>query len=43
MEKNLDITKLRYTEQILLLPWPFVKSSCRCNPFKTMEGGIKIG
>ena len=24
MEKNLDITKLRYSEHILKVPWPFV-------------------
>ena len=26
MKKNLDITKRRYSEPILLVPWPFVIS-----------------
>ena len=26
MKKNLGITKLRYSEHILLVPWPFVTS-----------------
>lgn len=30
MEKNLDITKPRYTEPISRVPWHFVKSRFRC-------------
>ena len=30
MKKNLDITKPRYSEQILLIPWPFVISMFHC-------------
>ena len=29
-EKNLDITKPRYREHILPVPWPFVKSRFHC-------------
>ena len=30
MEKNLDITKPRYSEHILSVPWPFVVSRFHC-------------
>ena len=30
MKKTLDITKTRYREQILPVPWSFVKSSFHC-------------
>ena len=30
MEKNLDITKPRYSEQVLPVPWPFVISRFHC-------------
>ena len=30
MEKNLDITKPHYSEQISPVPWPFLKSSFHC-------------
>ena len=30
MKKNLDITKPRYNEHILSVPWPFVKSRFHC-------------
>ena len=30
MEKNLDITKPRYSEQILPVPWPFTVSTFHC-------------
>ena len=30
MEKNLDITKSRYTDHIFPVPWPFVKSRFHC-------------
>ena len=30
MKKNLDITKLRYSEQIFPVPWPFVTSRFHC-------------
>ena len=30
MKKNRDITKPRYNEQILMVPWPFVKSRFHC-------------
>ncbi len=30
MEKNLDITKPRYSEHILPVPWPFVISRFHC-------------
>ena len=34
MKKNLDITKPRYSEQIVPVPWPFVTSRfhCMCRP-----------
>ena len=31
MKKDLDITKPRYSEQILLVPWPFAISRFHCN------------
>ena len=30
LKKNLDITKPRYSVQILLVPWPFVKWRFHC-------------
>ena len=39
MKKNLDITKLRYSEHILPVRWPFVKSRFHCILRK--KGGCK--
>ena len=30
MKKNINVTKPRYNEQILSVPWPFVKSRLPC-------------
>ena len=45
MKKNLDITKLRYSEQILpvTVSWPFVISSFHCNCFCWIFNSIKRG
>ena len=31
MEKNLDVTKPRYSEHLLPVPWPFVISTFHCD------------
>ena len=37
MKKNLDITKPRYRELILQVPWPFVISRFHCNCFNEVS------
>ena len=36
MNKNLDVTKPLYSEQILSVPWPIVKSRFHCIPFSSI-------
>ena len=31
MEKNLDVTKPRYSEHLLPVPWPFLMSTFYCD------------
>ena len=37
MEKNLDVTKPRYSEQILPVPWPFVFSRFHCITLRVLR------
>ena len=41
MKKNLDITKPRYSEQILPPPWPFIKLRFHCRLVLKLSGIFK--